>query len=519
MRDEAQDRWFGTGAMIWRRAAALLMGVALAVSLAALLSGGCSDDEDCPVCPTPSVEIERVHPQPESTSVGDTLHLWAIGYGTGLSFRWIADSGEILIDGGSYAKWKAPSSPMISKVTVVAFNENESSSASISIPVGSYVPMHEPTYTGAAYCGLECHGSNGHEDLYTTWLETPHAQTFARVAGELDEDPTCVDCHAVGTTDVNESGWVRHNGGFDEVPTEKLQGVQCESCHGPLADLDGQIRTDHAALGVGDSLLLAVGTPGALLGCGRCHEAADAGASDRVSEWSASAHAVSHLASEEGVGAGDPSCAGCHTAQGFVARMTGAAAPATTLEAPLPITCAACHDPHDASHHASLRRDLRDDVCRQCHTDEAHAELATPHAPHAQMFAATGGYEYGEVLGSSPHSNIATEGCATCHNSSAEGAIRHTFTADPLSCAACHPESDNSSDYGWSDPMAEVRSLFNLLVWDLDHTPEEFHETPEYQRALFNKEFIERDGSTGAHNYLYAKRLLELAREDLSQLR
>ena len=495
------------------------MGIALAMTLATLLSGGCSEDEDCPVCPTPSVEIERVHPLPESTSVGDTLHLWAIGYGSGLSFRWIADSGEFLIDGGSYAQWKAPGSPMISQITVVAFNDNESSTASISIPVSVYLPMHAPAYAGAAYCGLECHGASGHEDRYATWLETPHAQTFTRVAAELAEDPSCSQCHTVGFSDANEQGWVTHNGGFDEVPTEKLQGVQCESCHGPLADRHGQILTDHATLGVGDSLLLAVGTADAPLGCGRCHEAADAGASDRVTEWATSAHAQSHLASEGGVSAGDPSCAGCHTAQGFVARMTGAGALTTALDEPLPITCAACHDPHAATHHASLRRDLRDDVCRQCHTDDGHDEFETPHAPHAQMFAGEGGYEYGETLASSRHSNIATAGCATCHYPTQDGAIGHSFQVDPLSCAACHPESDNSSAFDWSEPMAEVRSQYNLLVWDLDHTPAEFHDTPEYQRALFNKEFVERDGSGGAHNYLYAKRLLELSREDLSQLR
>jgi predicted CXXCH cytochrome family protein len=437
---------------------------------------------------------------PDSTlSIGDTLQLWVDALGSDLEYHWAASTGRFLETSTYYARWKAPGTPIIARITVIAANDQGSATAAITVPVGSYLPRHEPAYAGAAYCGLECHSVTGHGDLYDRWVQTAHARAYASVAAA----PTaCAECHTVGYADVDSAGHVRHNGGFDEVPVDDLAGVQCESCHGPLADRYGEKLPDHAQRALGD-FLLATGTPAAPTGCAACHEPFG---KPYLSEWATSAHARS----PEPAGAADPPCARCHTAQGFVVYAQSGGTLESPPDDPLAITCAACHDPHGGRELADLRDGPGGDVCRLCHADE-EGFPAAPHAPQADMLAGTGGYEIpGGDYASSPHRNLLGEGCATCHYPTGGASISHAFGADDQSCLACHPEASGSG-FAWSTPMTEIQHLLTELHDELQAASAADSLRPEFQQADFDYHFVRQDGSSGAHNYKYARGLLQAA--------
>ncbi len=488
----------------WMTTPRRLMVLWFLVAGALVLWAGCSEDEECASCPQPSIRLDRIQAIPESTSVGDSLHLWGIGQGGGLTFQWTATHGRFIVTDENYARWKAPDSPAIVTITLVVFNETESATVSLTVPIDTYAPRHTPAYAPASFCGLECHGVEGHGSHYDTWVATAHADAFEGVTSSAAFTDACLDCHTVGAADRNEQGWPLHNGGYDEVPIADLAGVQCASCHGPLADAVGDTIADHGTLGSGD-FLLAVGTILEPTGCARCHEAPQ---HDKLllSQWAASDHAGSDEA--DGV-AGQAACARCHTAQGFIAYTTTGSSVAP--DAPLPITCAACHDPHAATHPADLRvgYSREDDICRRCHNDEGHAELETPHAPQAQMLAGTGGYEYDLTEApSSPHLNVAAKGCVSCHYASDPDERPHRFRRDLASCLACHPEA-NANSLTWSAGRTEIIGLLSQLEDELERATAADSATTAFQQANYNWHFVDADGSRGTHNHAYAKALLE----------
>ena len=72
----------------------------------------------------------------------------------------------------------------------------------------------EPQYAGAAKC-KSCHLKE-----FNTWAASPHAKALDRLSGEDRKKPECVACHVTGQ-------------GKPAAPGAVLEGVQCETCHGP----------------------------------------------------------------------------------------------------------------------------------------------------------------------------------------------------------------------------------------------------------------------------------------------
>jgi 2',3'-cyclic-nucleotide 2'-phosphodiesterase (5'-nucleotidase family) len=85
-------------------------------------------------------------------------------------------------------------------------------------------------YVGAEMCA-RCHA-----DIYSKWMETPHAHAFQTLVKEKKEtDAECVKCHVVGFGEYSGYSLTASAGAKGDAETlapVKLANVQCESCHG-----------------------------------------------------------------------------------------------------------------------------------------------------------------------------------------------------------------------------------------------------------------------------------------------
>ena len=213
-------------------------------------------------------------------------------------------------------------------------------------------------------CGT-CHDGSPEGDKVTKWSATKHANIFensmSTYAG-LAPEPYLWEFHSVG---YNLSA---SNKGFDDQAAlvgftfpeaglsfasftssypevAKLATVQCENCHGP--------GSQHA----GDPLRIAYSSTQAGV-CGQCHI--------QEAEWVNSGH--NFVGVEHGSGnyqnswsGSSAGCLRCHNASGFGTYLEEgeeglSTALLTNPTADFPgVTCAGCHNPHDATNPAQLR--------------------------------------------------------------------------------------------------------------------------------------------------------------------
>lgn len=362
----------------------------------------------------------------------------------------------------------------------------------------SWRPTNNPAlYASASACPL-CHQATA-----TAWNGTAHAGALQALAANT-HNAACLPCHTTG---------YGVPGGFQAAETTpQLGGVQCETCHGPAGGHVGNTSAVSARPYV---------TPSAEV-CGGCHNATHHSTYD---EWRGSPHggvtpdaATQMLASGE---AGMKSCGPCHSGAVRLALLAQLEKPAKPLPSAsdaseFAVTCAVCHDPHQAS---SNPRQLRNplystnyfsystapgssfaaqynptvQICGQCHNQRGAwwTDTASPphRSPQYNLLVGKGGYD----LGASP---IATHGlrigqqCVHCHTeqvpdpagAAADSAYRrHQFEVRFDACAAtnqavsCHPSPENALGFleltheGIRQRLAELRGL--LDSWATNRAP------------------------------------------------
>lgn len=335
------------------------------------------------------------------------------------------------------------------KITDPDGNEGEST---WNVFASTYIGVGGMTSEPPAYpqCGT-CHADKG-----KAWYQTAHATMFSRSIDGMTSDhygPNCVSCHTTGFNNRPEAV----NGGFDDVVREAgwtfpevlepgnwaaliaenpevaaMANIQCESCHGP-----GQL---HVSGGVGGDRAISSGLEYGV--CAQCH--AEEPYHVFPQQWENSAHGdIDSRGFTYPIGENRTSCVRCHSGVGFIDYVNGV--PEEELRTDYqPITCAVCHDPHNADNPNQLRVfdtvTLPNDVevveggpsatCMTCHNvrRDGGAEgqvaaalagdgLSTPHHGNnqAELLNMTGGYTWGETLPISTHGNILDNTCVSCH--------------------------------------------------------------------------------------------------------
>ncbi len=336
----------------------------------------------------------------------------------------------------------------------------------ITINAGLYLGME-----GGAVACVTCHSATA-----TKYMTTAHAtavkKQFDAMEGSTSHfGESCLECHTTGynLNAVNDGfdDWpfvfpdTFATGVYDEMkaayPDAMARAdVQCEACHGPGSEHVGN-KTDNKIVKSFDSKT-----------CAACHE--DNGIHHYIpSQWNASGqdatefdgrgfhggHAIGAFVGYAGNRSG---CSPCHSGSGYVQwvkegkPVNSLGLPAATAELPVGtnISCAVCHDPHDASQEHQLRlsdTQLGDGTpvtfdkygtgaqCMECHRSRRNAEEYTNdpnngspyfgahHGPQADMLIGANAPNFGIKLPSSPHATAIDNACVGCHMSNAAGAF------------------------------------------------------------------------------------------------
>ena len=380
---------------------------------------------------------------------------------------------------------------------------------------------------------LGCHDDDNVKANFDGFNTTGHADMLHMVLTDPVEDhyaARCMACHTVGYDptadnggfDEKLDGWVPYPNGSEEnwenflatagEDARVLANIQCENCHGAWP-LSRDAATGHRDIAARTTMNSSM--------CASCH--ASGSHHDRYYLWEESKHSSRDYVAEATVEARQHSaghCGRCHGAQGFIAwaeqiktcdatdaiRLAGCVPVNTTTDAGKAaavarytelglvakeiesVTCATCHDPHDATNPDQLR--LYGDLpvlpngvavhgagsgalCMACHNTrnglKGAATAATqnaggPHAP-SQTDVIYGVNAY-FMDGPRPSAHLAIEDtCVTCHMKIAPAGAHvantnHAFHADETGCATCHSEHVTGGAL-----MAETEAL----ILDLEH--------------------------------------------------
>ncbi len=253
-----------------------------------------------------------------------------------------------------------------------------------------------------------------------------------------------------------------------------------------------------------------------------------------------------------------PPCAICHTHEGFLERLdNGGNSTAATIQDPTPVNCRTCHMIHENFDETDYALRVTEPVelinggtvdfgpgnmCINCHqsrpyeipemgTDSTmitNKRWGTHHGPQSTLVFGLGGYEVpGELeYANSPHKDLLTDGCISCHMATAFGNTGggHTFNMtyeshgrmsdNIVACTQCHADATDFNINGAQDAidalMAELEEL--LIAEGVYNTDTELWNTGTYPTdvagAALNYLFIKEDRSKGVHNYEYARALL-----------
>jgi predicted CXXCH cytochrome family protein len=232
--------------------------------------------------------------------------------------------------------------------------------------------------------------------------------------------------------------------------------------------------------------------------------------------WETTGHskAIARIINTPGAAA---DCFGCHTAEGFAAKLDGNKIDPAKKESFRSIVCVACHKPGSSANPKQLVRDS-EKICSECHSQRA-------------VLQGRGARGIEDMR--NPHSAVT---CVSCHMSASNHDMKLFLPNDPAlpvgridTCVGCH--KDNSQkirikqindwhdfykeamdpiEAGLAEISAAVKANPDLLNADLK---------AKLDNVRFNLSIIQRDGSRGAHNLDFALEIMSLASKNIKEIK
>jgi len=508
-----------------------------------------------------------------------------VGTGTKVYLKGYSANGDAAT--GQWLIVKLPDGSSASYGTTMELDANTQINSIVLDVAGTYTfqfsvsaGYDEITFNAGTYLGLPTgfNCATCHTETASKWAETNHATTLERaLKGTLSSNfkENCVRCHSTGYDEnaVN-NGFDDRDFVFPDTLSEEvynqvltnspsameLANVQCESCHGPGNSHVGNTSDSKIVNSISQET------------CAKCH---DSGTHHVFpSQWDVSRHAT---LTGEGSGQTRSSCAPCHNGSGFVKYIKGGKVGLTENEPEnVNITCATCHDPHDATNKHQLRtveatlangEDVTvggmGKLCMNCHKSRSDAadytsnylkNLSARYGPHngpqSEILLAKNYPDLGITFASSMHYNYTQDACVSCHMNNqgvvdTEGNVLlsggHSFrmsTPDGVdnveACQPCHSfesfdkisvkvngSADLDGDGTEEGLQAEVYGTLEkieLLLPPLGLTEISTIDSswsPIQAKAFYIWKMIEADGSFGVHN---AKFVTGILMETIAQL-
>ncbi len=529
--------------------------VGIAVALAS--SAGCGDDSKTIIQGGIIVDVSVDN---ATVDTGNKVAVTADATAGGgpLTFAWSAAAGRFSDPSGASTTWTAPDEAGTFSLSCVVSDGTDAGIGAANVVVDTYLPTDSPSYRGAQICaGCHAEDSAPGGNQYTAWQDSAHAHAIeALEAIGQDENPNCLGCHTVGTYGLLADASL-DNGGYDETAVPRLQGVQCENCHGPASE---HPNPDFSSVAV---------SMGAEV-CGSCHTDEHHPTYD---EWLESGHST-----PVETAAPRASCAKCHNGlEGprYLDDPQNYVPPPADLTEFVPHTCPVCHDPHGNDNPGNLRDASVTDVvlpnailqprggagklCMSCHNgrrteedvnemvDNGSSRFGPHHSVQGDMVSGVNAYE--EVAPTFPFTSskhiLVQDACVTCHTHPHEGDLEngipnftgHTFEPVVEACLPCHGELTDfadveaKADYDGDGEIEGVQTEVLGLLDVLEQTIIDASTSPEARAALeadflanlgnpdlttrdqraagYNWTFVSFDGSTGVHNATYSIQLLQ----------
>ena len=354
-------------------------------------------------------------------------------------------------------------------------------------------------YVGSDSCET-CHAPS-----YAGWSATHHPDAWVTLNMSPLKVEACEKCHVTGHGDVA-------HGGFDPTNDSPVsrRGIQCEACHGPGSD---HVTTEDPA-DIQMSYSAAV--------CGAiCHQEEH---HPYFEEWNQSGHSMSLMSLKGATGAAEDSCLECHSADYVLADISSKP---TIQSAEYAVTCALCHDPHNAANPNQLRWP-KDELCDRCHNPDAAIPGDPIFHPQSSMRDGRSG---APILGEAFMPDVE---CADCHiyMDKSSNITGHSFAQKPEACVECHstvppiysPELAQAQIAQWRSEtwtrIIEVQEKVVLAKGSIEDAPSYgFSEgtiqiaAGFYDEANYSLTFVVADGSGGAHNPAFVEDLLNFSEE------
>jgi predicted CXXCH cytochrome family protein len=231
--------------------------------------------------------------------------------------------------------------------------------------------------------------------------------------------------------------------------------------------------------------------------------------------WAASGHskALSRVIDSNFANA---DCYGCHSADGFASKMSGAKVDVSKKASFSTITCVACHDPHDSENSRQLVM-APEKLCLSCHSQN----------PQDGMVKGTAVKGIEETK--STHAGL---NCVQCHMTEANHLMKVIRPDAPDlaegradTCTSCHKNS-SKKDRGarlqewqasFTKRMDSLQADLKIITAAMKEKPDAFADElkTRINSARSNLTLLTRDGSLGAHNFDYAGKVMDQAGKDI----